>query len=166
MLQMTPTMRWAGNLITEKWDLGSVPNTAINSRLSLLLRQYGTHKGKRNTPITAQRTSWLTAKEPAHVAVYFTLVSLNRQCDFRVMSQREPLPFPNELSINESSICAVVFNVGNVWIFGSHFLKGKKKRKKKEMRKTAMGKRGLQKCWLKAVESFIKLGWEHRSAAA
>lgn len=57
------------------------------------------------------------------------------------MSQRKPLPFPYELPINESSIRAVVFNVGNVRIFWSHFLEGKERNQKdsnREKRTTAV----------------------------
>lgn len=72
--------------------------------------------------IIVERTSWSTQEESTCFTVYFTLISLNRQCNFRVVGQRKSLPFSNELSINESSICTVIFNIGNIGIFWTHFL--------------------------------------------
>lgn len=61
----------------------------------------------RNDHVSAQ-------EEPTCVIGHFTLISLYRQCNFRVVSQWKPVPFSNELSVNKGSICTVVFNVGNM----------------------------------------------------
>lgn len=60
------------------------------------------------------------------MTVHLTFISLYRQRDFRVVSQWKPLPFSHELPINKSSIGTVVFNVGNVGVLWTHFLKEKK----------------------------------------
>lgn len=80
----------------------------------------------KHTQITAKTTSWSRHEEPTRIIAHLTFIRLYRQRDFRVVSQRKPLPFSHELSVNKSSIGTVVFDVGNIGILRTHFLKEKK----------------------------------------
>lgn len=80
---------------------------------------------KKHTQINAETTSWSIHEKSTTVKAHFTLIGLYRQCNFRVVCQWKPPPSSNKLSINKCPICTVVFNVGNIGISWTHFLKEK-----------------------------------------